>query len=1600
MALDSNLQYIISTALQVGDFDTALPWLETFSTDQISQLVFSDQRTPLHYACQHGRVDVAQQLITNCQCSIESKDVQGCTPLHTAAQYGQVETLKYLLHRLFNHEVSGLTIKLMSGGQLSRTLTGMFQQKLSEQHRDQSGNTPLHTACIHGQLDIVQLLSHEIGCDPNKPNFGGLSCLHLATLHGGRLDVVRYLVDTHHCDPLCPDEQKVTPLHTAAAEGKLEIVRYFAIAHQCNLLVKNNFGDSPLHRAARSGHLGVVKFLTEDMKCNPNLKGQFETMPLHHASESGHLDVVRYLVDTHHCDPLCPDENKVTPLHIAAANGKLEVVRYFAITHQCNLIVKNNFGDTPLHRAALSGHLGVVKFLTEDMKCDPNLKGQYQRTLLHKASARGHLDVVRYLVDTHHCDPLCPDEDKSTPLHRAAREGQLEVVRYFAITRQCNLLVKNNFGNTPLHRAALSGHLGVVKFLTEDMKCNPNLKGQFETIPLHGASERGHLDVVRYLVDTHHCDPLCPGEDKETSLHRAAAEGKLEVVRYFAITRQCNLLVKANFGVTPHHAAARSGHLGVVKFLTEDMKCNPNLKGQFERMSLHGASARGHLDVVRYLVDTHHCDPLCPDEGKETPLHWAAAEGKLEVVRYFAITRQCNLLVKNNFGDTPLHRAALSGHLGVVKFLTEDMKCNPNLKGQFERMPLHSASARGHLDVVRYLVDTHHCDPLCPDEGKETPLHRAAREGQLEVVRYFAITRQCNLLVKNNFGNTPLHHAALGGHLGVVKFLTEDMKCNPNLKGQLERMPLHHASESGHLDVVRYLVDTHHCDPLCPDEQRITPLYLAISISSLMIVKYFAEDCRLDPYLQIDRKKLLNAAKKSALLDFLEAYVDPLHHAAMTGDIESVRDCVERKKWCLKMLDRHGNNALHNAAKYGQLEVVKYLTGFFATPESAYPSVLCDPQTKNKRGLTAQSIASQSGYQHVVSYLLRATNQTVSERYAISPTINIFVLGNSGSGKSTLVKALSTENGVFGKLVKVRGVIPLTAGIVPTALHSQVFGRVNIYDFAGHEEYYASHEMILQHTPQALVLLTLDVSAPLLDIEKALNYWLFLLSNDCFKAFHVLAIGSHADKVKTEEMNFIRKKVNAIISEVSAVSYHGFIHCDCRYSGSDSLKQIRQNLDTICRSIRLYLTHQESDYSNRLCASLMHHLQQNRSDQVTITVSGLHEQIKCLKSPGPTLVQLVDLKLLLQTCSRLNSAGHLLFFQHDKRSILVLDEKVILSKIHACLAAVKSELDNSIGMLEEKKLGAILSSSMKKLLPPDLAIKYLLFAQFCTEVSADKLISMPGEGVRQKQYFFPNLVLASRPSSIFCAVSDVSQYSHFFTWCLKCSNIRQFFTPRFIHTLFIQLVKCERDTVNTAYTIWKNGISFCHGNGTRYIIEVTDQTTRVYLAIQCVKGCESHLVKQRSMLISLIKSLVHKTCPTVAVEEVLLPPQTTYPPDKGIEIPVAKVECSIKSGHRYVAYKSPGGDVPQQVLVEDLLYFDFLSVSKSLLHDMFTQIQSSSGRASLSALINCSGFKLGQKLADILEDMSYQGVRELTYRNLHDNLTEYSVFTDWNLVRP
>ncbi len=98
-------------------------------------------------------------------------------------------------------------------------------------------------------------------------------------------------------------------------------------------------------------------------------------------------------------------------------------------------------------------------------------------------------------------------------------------------------------------------------------------------------------------------------------------------------------------------------------------------------------------------------------------------------------------------------------------------------------------------------------------------------------------------------------------------------------------------------------------------------------------------------------------------------------------------------------------------------------------------------------------IATYTTSTSIRSYLSRASANLT--KIIISPTINIFVVGNSGSGKSTLVKAISQDKSFLKRLFnpKVKGVVSFTPGIVPTTIDHEIFGRANIFDFAGHEEY-------------------------------------------------------------------------------------------------------------------------------------------------------------------------------------------------------------------------------------------------------------------------------------------------------------------------------------------------------------------------------------------------------------------------------------------------------------------------------------------------------------------------------------------------------------------
>ena len=413
-------------------------------------------------------------------------------------------------------------------------------------------------------------------------------------------------------------------------------------------------------------------------------------------------------------------------------------------------------------------------------------------------------------------------------------------------------------------------------------------------------------------------------------------------------------------------------------------------------------------------------------------------------------------------------------------------------------------------------------------------------------MKYLVNTHHCDPLHPDEDNETPLHIAAANGRLEVVSYFSITQDCNLLIKSKYNNTPLHDASFNGHLEVVRFLIEDMKCDPNCKGQYEKTPLHHASESGHLDVVKYLVDTHHCDPL------------------------------------------CPDKDKI----------TPLHLAVSEGRLKIVQY---FANIPD-------CNLQVKNAKKYSPLDIASQCGHHQIESFLLRATTtKPVLQRDIISPSLNIFVIGNSGSGKSTLVKALSAEKSLLGRFITVKDVTPLTAGIVPTTINSRVFGSVNIYDFAGHEEYYVSHEILLEQTSHPLVLLTVDISLPFQTIEKQLLYWLSMLSN--FQTSHVVVIGSHADLVRGK--NTINQKISSLVSTESSIKYHGFIQCDCRYSKSSGLNQLRQQLKSIRRSIQVILAYCESNDSNRLCASLMHILKSNIPEKATITVS---EAMKYIKS--------------------------------------------------------------------------------------------------------------------------------------------------------------------------------------------------------------------------------------------------------------------------------------------------------------------------------------------------------------------------------------------------
>ena len=172
--------------------------------------------TPLYYAALCGFSNLAEQLIIKYPRHVNAIGGYYLTPA-VAALAGKHFELAEVLHR------SGSSVE----------------------PRDDDDDTPLHSAALYGDLEMVQVLL-DYGVDVDCPNIYGSTPLNYASRFGHRnaARVVRLLIE-RGADPNTRGLFGYTPLHSASLNGRIEIARLL-IEHGANVEVKNKYSMTPL----------------------------------------------------------------------------------------------------------------------------------------------------------------------------------------------------------------------------------------------------------------------------------------------------------------------------------------------------------------------------------------------------------------------------------------------------------------------------------------------------------------------------------------------------------------------------------------------------------------------------------------------------------------------------------------------------------------------------------------------------------------------------------------------------------------------------------------------------------------------------------------------------------------------------------------------------------------------------------------------------------------------------------------------------------------------------------------------------------------------------------------------------------------------------------------------------------------------------------------------------------------------------------------------------------------------------------------------------------------------------------------------------------
>ncbi|KAJ3118563.1 hypothetical protein HDU96_000515 [Phlyctochytrium bullatum] len=484
-------------------------------------------------------------------------------------------------------------------------------------------------------------------------------------------------------------------------------------------------------------------------------------------------------------------------------------------------------------------------------------------------------------------------------------------------------------------KVAQSGRLDLIRIL-KAYEIPKFCRGTYDE-----AAANGDLSMLKFLYSVRGYGQGCSAG----AIDRAAAEGHLDVIRFLHEVHNEGCTDSALF-----HAAT-SGNLLVLEYLQTEMKQEPSESSYTDARVYYYQSLTVEFHVLRSL----HEQLGWPVAQKLLPHILATAEPEefryyLERIRYLRPDMAAKMF-----------STSMKSWLPMLKVLHELQGDNDDIwvNSNWDELAKH-----GHGDMLEFLYENRH--EGCTPNG----LSSAARGGHVNVVK---------LLLSQGFKATQklLEDAVISENVEMIKFC----RSLPQLEGFWTTSLASYAAQYRCFKSLRYMWDEYglglqSLEPLELSWQTETQLDIALyaiqegaipspeqsgfkSLLTLVckfgtleqieaISKLTTEECpevfetccsegRLDVLMLLCRIRkenpplsCLTAAAKSWKLDVVKYLVktigmdltaDLLYHVAYCGDLEMVRELVDR----LPADEVAGADALGAAIRGGHIEVAKFL---------------------------------------------------------------------------------------------------------------------------------------------------------------------------------------------------------------------------------------------------------------------------------------------------------------------------------------------------------------------------------------------------------------------------------------------------------------------------------------------------------------------------------------------------------------------------------------------------------------------------------------------------------------------------------------------------